>query len=211
MSGSIELKTGDLVLFQGDSVTDAGRRTQPLAPMGRGYAHMLSAWLGAARPELNLRFENRGVGGNRVDDLLARWEEDCVALEPSVVSILIGINDTWRRYDRNLPRPVEEFEDFYRRLLTRTREAASDRIVLIEPFVLPEPPDRAAWREDLDPKIHVVRKLAREFQTALIPLDGVFARAATLRPCAEWAHDGVHPTPMGHALIAQEWLRTVGL
>jgi len=206
----IRLQPNDLILFQGDSITDTGRR-QAAAPMGRGYAFLLSAWLAARYPHRNWRFENRGIGGNRVNDLLARWEEDCVALRPSVVSILIGINDTWRAFDRGTPRSTEEFEDLYRSLLSLTREKATERIILMEPFVLHEPPDRAAWRTDLDPKIHVVRKLAREFQTALIPLDGVFARAATQRPSVEWAADGVHPTPAGHALIAQEWMKAVGL
>lgn len=205
------LKENDFVLFQGDSVTDCGRRNEATKPMGKGYAAMLAAWLGAKYPRLNLRFENRGISGNRVSDLLARWEEDCVAFKPSVVSILIGINDTWRAFDRNTPRTTEEFEDLYRRLLTLTHERVTRRIVLMEPFVLPDPPDRAGWRGDLDPKIQVARKLAREFEAVFVPLDGVFARASTIRPCAEWLGDGVHPTPMGHALIAQEWMRTLGL
>jgi len=95
--------------------------------------------------------------------------------------------------------------------LTLTREKATHRIILMEPFVLPDPPDRAGWRGDLDPKIQVARKLAREFEAVFVPLDGAFARASTIRPCAEWLGDGVHPTPMGHALIAQEWMRTLGL
>ncbi|MCX7015092.1 MAG: SGNH/GDSL hydrolase family protein [Candidatus Sumerlaeota bacterium] len=170
-----------------------------------------STLLGAKYPRMNWRFENRGVGGNRVSDLLARWEEDCIALKPGVVSILIGINDTWRAFDRNTPRSTEEFEELYRKLLTLTRERATDRIVLMEPFVLPDPPDRAAWRPDLDPKIQAARRLAREFDTQFVPLDGAFARASTLRPCKFWAADGVHPTSEGHALIAQEWMKALGL
>jgi lysophospholipase L1-like esterase len=65
------------------------------------------------------------------------------------------------------------------------------------------------WREDLDPKIAVVRQLAREFHAILVPLDGIFAQASTQREPAFWAGDGVHPSNAGHALIAQSWLRAV--
>jgi lysophospholipase L1-like esterase len=126
-----------------------------------------------------------------------------------VVSILIGINDTWRRYDSNDPTSAEAFEQSYRDILTRTRENTDALIVMMEPFVLPYPQDRLTWREDLDPKIQVVRSLAREFEAALIPLDGIFAQAACRREPEYWAADGVHPTLNGHALIAREWLETV--
>ena len=200
------LKQGDLILFQGDSITDAGRRQEALGPMGRGYPSMIAAWLTAARPTMNWRFENRGISGNRVDDLLNRWQEDCVDLKPDVVSILIGINDTWRAFDRDMPRSTKEFEDYYRQLLTLTVEKVTDRLILMEPFNLPVPPDRAEWRTDLDPKIDVTRRLAREFGALLIPLDGVFNQAATRRPAEEWLQDGVHPSPAGHALISQSWI-----
>lgn len=200
------LRQGDKILFQGDSVTDGGRRQEGLGPMGRAYPSLIAAWLTASRPTMNWRFVNRGVSGNRVDALLERWQEDCIDLKPDVVSILIGINDTWRAFDRDMPRSTEEFEDYYRRLLTETRDKAPARIILMEPFNLPVPPDRTLWRPDLDPKIGVTRKLACEFGALLIPLDGLFAQAATRRPAEEWLPDGVHPSPAGHALIAQAWI-----
>jgi lysophospholipase L1-like esterase len=80
----------------------------------------------------------------------------------------------------------------------------------MEPFVLPVPEDRIEWREDLDPKIDVVRHLAREFKALYVPLDGIFASASMHQPPAFWAADGVHPSPAGHGLIAKSWLHTVG-
>ena len=142
-------------------------------------------------------------------DLKARWKEDCLDIEPDWVSILIGINDCWRRYDRNDPTSVEDFENGYRDILTRTANETNARLILCEPFVLPVPEDRKAWREDLDPKIHVVRQLAREFNAIYIPLDGIFAAASVKREPAFWAADGVHPTSAGHALIAMEWLKAI--
>jgi lysophospholipase L1-like esterase len=203
--------SGDLVLFQGDSVTDTGRDRADITSLGYGYAMMAAAWFAATHPEQMVSFINKGVGGDRTCDLKARWEEDCIKLRPTVVSILIGINDCWRRYDQNDPTPVEEFESNYRFLLTRLRETGVTKIILAEPFVLPVSAERRSWREDLDPKIAVVRALAREYQTLLLPLDGIFNKMATRRPPEFWAPDGVHPSPAGHALIAKEWLRTANV
>ncbi len=198
------------ILFQGDSITDAGRDRSLPGSLGTGYAMMAAGFLAAVQPQLGPVCLNRGISGNRTGDLLARWQEDCIDLQPDVLSILIGINDVWRRYDRNLP-TAEAFERNYRTLLERARAALPRvQLILMEPFVLPVPEDRKAWREDLDPKIAVVRQLARDFGATYIPLDGIFAAAATQQPPAYWAADGVHPTPAGHALIAYHWLRAVG-
>lgn len=200
-----------VVLFQGDSITDAGRNRQDPSSLGFGYAAMAAAWFSALYPERRVTFLNRGISGNRVKDLVARWDEDCIALKPDWVSILIGINDCWRRFDRNDPTSVEDFQSGYRRILTEVREKTDAKIILCEPFVLPCPQDRLTWRVDLDPKIQAVRELAREFDTYYVPFDGVFAQASARTVPEYWAADGVHPTLAGHALMAQAWLRTVGV
>ncbi|MDU0199708.1 MULTISPECIES: SGNH/GDSL hydrolase family protein [Paenibacillus] len=200
---------GDVVLFQGDSITDAGRVRDNGNDLGRGYALMAAAQFSATYPEKQVQFLNRGISGNRVVDLQKRWDQDCLNLKPNLVSIYIGINDTWRRYDRNDPTSTESFEAGYRDLLTQTAETGA-KLVLIEPFVLPVPEDRKQWREDLDPKITVVRELAREFDARLVCLDGLFAQASSRAESAFWAPDGVHPSPAGHALIAKAWLQAVG-
>ncbi len=208
---SLIFEAGQTILFQGDSITDAGRDKEVnLADMGRGYAALASAWLSAARPELNLTFINRGISGNRAVNLADRWQQDCLDLKPDWVSILIGINDTWRRFDNNDPTSTEDYTDHYRDILTRCA-GAGIKLIVCEPFVLPHPQDRKAWREDLDPKIHAARELAREFGARYVPFDGIFAAASMKREAAFWAADGVHPTPAGHALMARHWLNTVGL
>ncbi|MCX6376481.1 MAG: SGNH/GDSL hydrolase family protein, partial [Armatimonadetes bacterium] len=169
-----------------------------------------AAWFSALHPELNVRFLNRGIGGNTVKDLQARWQADCLDLKPSWVSILVGINEAARRYAHADPMPHEVYEATYRDILTQARESLNARLILLEPFVLPTGPDRIQWREDLDPKIQIVRNLAREFEAIFIPLDGFFAQVSTLREPAFWAQDGVHPTPAGHALITRVWLQAVG-
>jgi acyl-CoA thioesterase-1 len=199
---------GDRVLFQGDSITDCGRSREHDHDLGRGYAAHCAARFQAAHPALDVTFLNRGISGNRVVDLQGRWDTDCLALEPTWVSILIGVNDCWRRYDRNDPTSSEAYHDGYREILGRCH-AAGIRLIICEPFVLPVPEDRRTWREDLDPKIHAARQLAAEFQAIYVPFDGLFAAAASRRPAADWAGDGVHPSPAGHALMADAWLRAV--
>lgn len=203
------IENNALVLFQGDSITDADRVRDDGNHLGHGYAMMAAAWFSALYSEKEVSFLNRGIGGDRVRDLQARWQEDCLDLRPTWVSILIGINDTWRRYGENDPTSTEDFENTYREILQKTKRSLNARLILCEPFVLPVPEDRVQWRGDLDPKIDVVRKLVREFKAILIPLDGIFAQASAQREPSFWAPDGVHPSPVGHALIAQAWLKSV--
>ncbi|MGB2571203.1 SGNH/GDSL hydrolase family protein [Micromonospora citrea] len=196
------------VLFIGDSITDAGRDRADGADLGQGYAMMAAAWFTARHPGHRATFLNRGIGGDRVRDLRSRWDADCLSLAPQVVSVLIGINDTWRRYDHDDPTGVEEFARDYRHLLTTARERLDAALVLVEPFVIPLDDGQRAWCEDLDPKVEVVRRLAAEFDAALVAVDAAFAAADT--DDRVWTTDGVHLTPFGHAVLAQHWLRAVG-
>ena len=207
---SLQIEENSTVLFQGDSITDAGRDRTDDALLGTGYANMVAAWFQARYPERRVNFLNRGISGNRVRDLKARWQEDCLDIRPDWVSILIGVNDTWRRYDQDSPTSAVDFEQDYRDILQRTAASGPVRFIILEPFVLPTPPDRCEWREDLDPKIQVARRLAAEFRAVYVPLDGLFATVTTCRDAAFWAADGVHPSQAGHALIARAWLQAVG-
>lgn len=204
------ISNGAVVLFQGDSITDSGRDRANDDHLGFGYAMMAASWFMAQHPDHDVHFLNRGVGGDRTIDLKARWDRDCIALEPTLVSILAGINDTWRRYDQNDPTSAEGFEASYRELLERVRDETNAQIVLLEPFLLHISEERRSWREDLDPKIEAVRRLAGEFGTSLVRLDDVFREVARFKPPHFWASDGVHPTPAGHAVIAREWLKAAG-
>ncbi|WP_235912464.1 SGNH/GDSL hydrolase family protein [Ruania zhangjianzhongii] len=188
------------ILLTGDSITDCGRDRDDIASLGSGYAALVAAGL----PEE--RVINTGIGGNRVKDLQARWQADVLAHDPVVLSIMIGINDTWRRYDSDDPTSAEVYESGYRDILTRSREAGIERIVLVEPFLLPVREDQWAWREDLDPKIQVVRRLAAEFGTDYLATDGPLAEVAARTGAEALAHDGVHLTEAGHRLLADRWL-----
>ncbi len=206
----MQIEDGAVVLFQGDSITDSGRSRENRNDLGHGYAMMAASWVGAMYPELSVRFVNRGISGNRAKDLENRWQEDCLDVAPTWVSIMIGVNDTWRAFDSNDPTSPEAYRDAYEAILAATREKLGARLVLLEPFVLPHPEDRKAWRADLNPRIDIVRELACKYEAILVPLDGIMAEACTRRAPAYWASDGVHPSLPGHALIAQAWLQAVG-
>ncbi|MFF2088906.1 SGNH/GDSL hydrolase family protein [Paenibacillus sp. NPDC058174] len=203
------IQTNAKVLFQGDSITDAGRDRDNASHLGNGYVHIIAEKFARLYPDHNVTFLNRGISGDRVPDLTRRWDEDCLDLKPDWLSIYVGINDTWRRYDNNDPTSTENYYEGYRKLILRTKENSDASLILIEPFVLPNTEDRHAWREDLDPKIYAVRELAREFRTLYVPIDGLFAAASTQSPISELASDGVHPDRLGQELIANAWLNAV--
>ncbi|WP_404868361.1 SGNH/GDSL hydrolase family protein [Kitasatospora griseola] len=190
------------VLFQGDSITEAGRdRTRP-GDLGHGYAALAATALPGTPQVLN-----RGVGGDRLTDLRERWETDTLAHRPALVSVLIGVNDTWRRHDQGLPSPVDTWERDYHLLLTSLRGHCAPRLLLIEPFLLPVRAEQWSWRADLDARIQAVRRLATAHDARLLAADGLLNQAArTAGDPALIAADGVHPTPLGHRLLADAWL-----
>jgi acyl-CoA thioesterase-1 len=185
-------------LFIGDSVTDCDRLETPDG-LGNGYVRFINNGLSDAQGVTVL---NRGVSGNRVGDLRARWKEDCLDLQPSLVSILVGINDTWRRYDSGAPVELQDFERDYRSLLEPLEGVD---LVLVEPFLLPISDEQREWREDLEPKIETVRDLATEFGAILVRADLCLNAYAENLGVDALAPDGVHPTPRGHELLALEW------
>lgn len=191
-------------VFIGDSVTDCGRDIEP--PFGDGYVREISR-SGLLTGEII----NVGTSGHRLIDLEKRWLEDVIKHKPSLVSIAIGINDTWRRYDDNDPTSVEDFRDRYHRLLTWTQSELSPQFVLCEPFLLCVQEEMNTWREDLNPKIHVVHDMAKEFNAVLVPFDAHFNSLAKTFPMTDLADDGIHPSQFGHKEIAKLWLKCVGL
>ncbi|SEG95311.1 Lysophospholipase L1 [Actinacidiphila yanglinensis] len=206
---SIRLGDAARVLFQGDSITDASRDREDDAGLGNGYVSLIAGRLaadGSGRKVLN-----RGISGNRVVDLRARWQEDALDLAPDLLSVMIGVNDTWRRYDANEITTIEDYERDYRFILEQAR-AIGAQLVLIEPFLVPVDDEQWTWREDLDGRIHVVRRLAADFDAALLAADGLLNQAAREAGSpAAIADDGVHLTPAGHACLAAAWEKLVGV
>ena len=205
----MKLNERDVIVFQGDSVTDCGRDQLAEFSLGEGYCQLVYEYLKKERPQLNITVLNRGVSGDRVKDLAARLEEDCLSLNPTVVSILIGINDTWRHYDSLDTTSVEAFEKTYRNILYQIKTQTQATLVLCQPFVLPVTAEQTHWHEDLNPKLDVIHRLVKEFDAIYVPFGTVLSKAAKEKGAAYFAIDGVHPTLAGHELMATTWLQTV--
>lgn len=197
------------ILFQGDSITDAGRDRSDIRHLGEGYPRYAAAFLKQAFPEVEFDFMNTGISGDRAESLLARWQSDTIALAPDIVSILIGVNDTWHysgegdNWEKNA-----YFEHCYRSILEQLKEKTHAKILLIEQFLL-YTPDKAYFREDLAPKIEITRKLARAYADAYLPMDGLFAKASVEQAPTHWAADGVHPTAAGAELLGKYYAEAV--
>lgn len=204
--------TGKRVLFQGDSITDCGR-DRLKGDCGQGYPAKVAEIYSCMHPESGTVFINRGISGNRSFDLLGRYEEDFLSVKPDFISILIGINDTWRRYDSADPTSTAQYEGNFRTLLGwLRRDLPETKLLVIEPFLIPADPQKEIWHEDLDPKIQAARRLAREYADYFLPMDGLFqSRIVQGASPAELSEDGVHPTDAGHAVIAEAYLKLLGL
>jgi lysophospholipase L1-like esterase len=205
------LPQGATILFQGDSITDTGRDRAHVAPnvasaLGNGYPLLLAAVLLRANPALGLRIYNRGVSGNTVPDLTARWEVDTLALRPDVLSILIGVNDYWHTRTSGYTGTVADYETQFGALLDETKhQLPTTRIVVLEPFVLRTGAVDASWFPEFDTRRTVAARVAARAGATFVALQQAFDEAATQGGPAYWLADGVHPTPAGHALIAERW------
>lgn len=202
-------------VFQGDSITDGGRgRSEDLNHiLGHGYVYLIGSRLGADYPDRRYRFTNRGVSGNRVVDLLARWEKDAKSLRPDVLSIMIGVNDANFSLKNRPYVSEDQFERVYSMLLEESREANPElTLILCEPFILPVGPvqeNLAEWKEQIGRKQAVVQRLAKRFDALWVPLQEEFDRASKLADPSYWIWDGLHPTAAGHELIARKWLACI--
>lgn len=206
----MRMRHDDTLLFIGDSITDAGRDRADAASLGAGYVHEIARTLRDRAVEgPGPRVINRGINGNRVYDLETRWTTDVIDHRPTVVTVKIGINDTWRHYDSGLASPVDAFEACLDGLLADTARGLPARLVVITPFLLPVEPEQESWFQDLAPRTEAVLRAAANNGAQVVRADHVMARAVRDRTPAELAGDGVHPTPLGHRLIADAWLAVV--
>ena len=206
-----------VVLFQGDSITDAGRSRQSSGAnntraLGQGYPMLISAYLLANHPERELQCFNRGISGNKVPDLEKRWQQECIDLKPNLLSILIGVNDIWHKLGGNYDGTVKDYEDGLLALLQRTKRALPDtQIVLCEPFVLRCGAINDRWFPEFDQRLAACRRVGEEMKCTWVPFQEMFNKAVETAKPAYWAGDGVHPSLAGHALMAKTWLEVVNL
>lgn len=198
------------ILFQGDSITDAGRDKRNFHHMGAGYPKYAAELIAKEHPDTAFEFINLGISGNRTSQLFDRFYRDGIEFQPDVISILIGINDIWHRYmGERITTTDAQFATNYRAILERIKKETSAKIVMLQPFLL-DAPDKEHMRRDLETVIPIVNELAEEFADVYIRLDELFAEALKTQPAPKYySGDGVHPNQNGSAFIGEHYAKAI--
>lgn len=198
------------ILFQGDSVTDAGRDRSDPSDMGNGYPRYASAMIQDSFPDTEFEFINLGISGNRTEHLVERLDADFIEVQPDIVSILIGVNDVWHHYAFEFVETTDDqFEANYRKVLDNLKSRTKARILMIQPFLLETvDPAKQELCEELARKKAIVKRLADEYADAYLPLDEFLHSEIEEEP-AYYAADGVHPTPDGACYIGEAYLKAI--
>lgn len=204
------------ILFQGDSITDAGRDLRVVhtannpSGLGHGYVLMAVARLMAENPDQALQFYNRGISGHKVFQLANRWKKDCLDLVPDVLSILIGVNDFWHTFDGGYTGSVDTYEQDYVALIDETREALPDiRLIICEPFMVPCGDVDQSWMRQFAQYREAAQRVAAHADAVFVPFQSVLNHACQTAHPALLAPDGVHPTLGACHLLAHAWVDTV--
>ena len=212
----ITLNSGDVILFQGDSITDSGRkREQPEVnypySLGSGYALLAAAEILRKNPGKNIEIHNRGISGNKVYQLAERWDADCLQIKPNILSILIGVNDFWHAVDGRYDGTLATYSKDFRALLTRTKDALPDvKLIIGEPFgVIGIKSVTEKWYPAFNEYRLASKEIAAQFNAEFIPYQTVFDKAQKEAPGVYWTKDGVHPTLAGCQLMANAWLEKI--
>ena len=198
------------LLFQGDSITDAGRDKRNYYDLGTGYPKYAAELLKESNPEIDFEFINLGISGNRTGQLFDRLYTDAISLQPDVISILIGINDIWHRGRWNyIATTDEQIELNYREILKNLKAKTNAKIVILSPYIL-DAKDTEHMKNDLTTVLPIIRKLADEFADLYIPLDELFEDAMSTQPePLYYSADGVHPNENGARFIGECYAREV--
>lgn len=209
------LKPHSVILFQGDSITDTGRSRLTIGPnsgdsLGFGYARRIADRLLEENKDQYLQIYNRGINGDRIRDLEGRWEQDSLWLMPDLISILIGVNDTWNYMFSGLGSSPEEYRIIYQGILENTRQRLPDvQLVLCEPFILLTGEVTQEWEEDISLRQASVQELASKFDAIFVPFQDALDEAARQISPHFLLDDGVHPTDKGHQVLSECWLKIV--
>ena len=198
------------ILFQGDSITDAGRDRRNYHDMGTGYPKYASELISANNSDTEFEFINFGISGNRTGQLFDRLYYDAIVFKPDIISILIGVNDVWHRHNWDMVATTDEqIELNYRCILERIKSETNAKIVILSPYLL-DCPDHQYIREGVNRVIPIVKALADKYADAYIPLDEIFAEAMKTQPVPMfYSDDGVHPNENGSRFIGELYAKAV--
>ena len=201
------------LLMAGDSITDSGR-DRPIGigtdSLGNGYVSCLAQLLIKHNKENEITLINMGVSGNTIKDLRSRWKNDVLDLNPDWISIMIGINDVWRQFDSpglSSISTLDEYEKCLNNLILLTCNSV-EKIILMTPFLV-EPNYSDPMRMMVNGYVKVVRQLAVRNGLILVDTQNTFDFAmAKIKP-EELAEDRIHPTIVGHNLMAEAFMKSL--
>ena len=198
------------ILFQGDSITDAGRDKRDFHHLGDGYPKYVAELIKTAHPDSDFEFINLGISGNRTCQLFDRLYPDAIALQPDVISLLIGINDIWHRHDANKIATTDaQLELNYREILKRIKAETNAKILILSPYLL-DAEITQHMRADVVKVLPIIDELAKEFADAYVPLQTLFDEAMKTQPAPlYYSPDGVHPNENGAKFIAEHYFRAI--
>lgn len=212
----IAIKQNDIILFQGDSITDHGRNREISSPnninaMGDGYAMVAAGSLLNQFAGKNIQVYNRGISGNKIPQLEERWQKDCIDLQPTILSILIGINDYWHKRDGHYQGSAAAYKEQYKKLLDRTLTALPQvKLIIGEPFAVKNVQHvDDSWYPEITYYQQAAREIAKEYNAILIPYQEIFDNAEKRAPGNYWTTDGVHTSLAGNNLMAEAWLDNI--
>lgn len=184
------------ILFQGDSVTDGGRDRKDPTHLGVRHARLAAGYLRELHPDLELEILNRGIAGNETKDLIERLEQDVVLVDPDIVCLMIGINDTEHYAKDENWLDNSTFARQYRTILQTVKEQTKAKLVVMEPFYMPLK-ENVKFREDLTEKVDIAQKIASEYADVYVPTEKLLRQAWEGQELAQFIPDGLHPTEKG--------------
>lgn len=194
----IKIKKNSTILFQGDSVTDGGRNRNDENSLGNSYVKYVNDYL----KENNIKIINRAISGNKVNDLIDRFQKDFVECKPDYIFILIGVNDTWHNYPNQKPTNIFKIE--FELLLNKIKNEINVPVIILEPFIIGYKEQYTCMRGDLLTKVDEIRKLARKFNCEYITFENDFASILIHEDEELYSVEGIHPLEKGHKLIAEK-------
>jgi acyl-CoA thioesterase I len=200
----LQLKSGDQIVAIGDSITQAG-----------GYLRDIDKVLARELPDLKLpKVINKGISGQKAEDLVRRFDTDVVKLKPTYVTISIGINDVWHRVGN--PHDAKVLSQYKKNVSTMVDHAqqAGIKVILLTPTLIQED-SNSEGNKRLMQYVKAEQQIAAEKNCQIVDLHGMFLAALKQKPTAEKGNwltgDGVHMKPLGDAIMAAGVLRALGL
>ncbi len=202
--GKILINKNSKILFIGDSITDVKfNRRMRFKIKGKDiYALQLKKRLKKHSKGIDVVI--KGIASNRTYHIYDRLTTDCINLKPDVIIMLIGVNDAWENYVPEeyppLLRPMEpHIREVYRRIRTELPDA---QILYLMPFMIDAVEEKLPFHKKLNEFREVLKNIALENDAKVLDIQAVFNEAQKTIEPAKLAIDGIHPTNLGHKVMA---------